>query len=554
MKDIRHILEKINENNSVNEGAALNRLGWAAALTASGALGVMGADAVIKSKRKQAQTIQQTQTPPQTQQTPAQTQQTPAQTPTETPTYADDAIREMVIQNEGLRLETYKDTRGIRTIGVGHNLEAPDSQNVFIKTFGTAGKQLHTNCLNGVCGLTKKQAQQLFNADYIKHRNQAVAYFPNLHKYPSGVQSVLVDATYRGHPGPKFVELVKHAETSKTTEELATRWEAAAAEYMNREEIKNPKLKEDGTPVAPGVIKRVTQHGTILDDFIRSLRTENQIIKYPNARVPTREPLGESCGCHMKNVKSRLRKKIIKKLEEARLDLNTGTDGSWNPDQVVDLGSSAESALAVMGPTPKGANEPGFSNIPRPSGLNPDDYDRRIEKHPNGTISVHHEQNTFRSIPGDESNFSIHSKEHPNGDWVHWMTNTDGQVLGVFISENPMFEGGVHWFKGGPESRGIHHIDEPAGSFVSKLQANGNAWKILREIGVRHMDDKGNMPNYGPNIRENRNNHGYLGSMVSSKFSERGPHDERGQTLRGVIFDHLEYLHQNGIRIPGGGE
>jgi len=549
MKDIRLILQKINQNNPVNESVS-SKLKFLAALAASGGIAVAGANKVINMKHKRGQEIpaQTQQTPPQTpqtQQTPAQTQQT-QQTATKTPTYADDAIREMVMKNEGLRLKTYKDTRGIRTIGVGHNLEAPDSQNVFIKTFGAAGKQLHTNCLNGVCGLTEEEAKRLFDADYVKHRNQAVAYFPNLHIYPSDVQSMLVDATYRGDPGKNFRKLVEHAETSKTTEEWATRWEAAAAEYMNRKEFNNPKLNKDGTPVAPGVITRLKEHKGILDGFVRSLRTKNQTIKYPNAPVPaTRQPLGESCGCGMKKIKSRIRNKILKKLEEARLDLNRvpRTHGDWNPDNVIDLGPNAGTALKSIdslagGPGPRERRVPSTTTRSKSEQLKLDDYEKTTTVGKNGRITTHYKQRTFNSIPSHESDFSIHSQENKYGDHTHWVTDAFGRVTGVYGTENPYIDEpggrGIAW------SRGAHFIEDiarPVGR-EQPLQSNARAWNILKDIGVYHMHPDGSMPHYGPNIEENRREHAFWGNITT-----KSPQD--------IIFDHLLHLHDTGHSIPG---
>lgn len=68
------------------------------------------------------------QTPPQTQQTPSETapgtlvQTTPKPPIVALPVYADEEIRKMVMSDEGNKLRKYKDTRGILSVGVGHNL------------------------------------------------------------------------------------------------------------------------------------------------------------------------------------------------------------------------------------------------------------------------------------------------------------------------------------------------------------------------------------------------------------------------------------------------
>jgi len=303
MKDIRLILEQIHNKSEVNE-SALSKLGWGAALAASGALGVAGAKAVINNR---AQTKQVETQPTQTQ--PTQTQPTQTQ-----PTYADDYIQSMVRRNEGLRLSTYKDTAGIKTIGIGHNLQAPASLETFKTVFGqNEGEKLHTGCVDGICGLTKTQAENLFKHDYISHRNNAVKLVPNLHTFPKDVQAMIVDASYRGHPGPNFI---KHFN--------AGRWDEAAAEYINRKEYTKPEKNADGTLKAPGVIKRIEEHHRILQDFAKSQK-------------PKSGTVNESCGCKNKGLKSRMRKKIMQRLEEAKFALVGGSDQTPSPDDIKDL-------------------------------------------------------------------------------------------------------------------------------------------------------------------------------------------------------------------------
>jgi GH24 family phage-related lysozyme (muramidase) len=222
------------------------------------------------------------QTPPQTQ----QTQQTPAQTPAETapgtlvqttpkppivapPVYADKEIREMVMSDEGNKLQKYKDPKGILSIGVGHNLEAPDSEKTFIKAFGAAGKAIRTNCIGGTC-LTQEQSEKLFDTDYNSHLQRTVKLIPNLASYPPNVQAAFVSGTYRGHIGdsPTFRKNWN-----------AGNYDAALPEFLNREEYKTPKKNKDGSLVAPGVIIRLERDHKILSDYAASLK--------PTSTTPT---------------------------------------------------------------------------------------------------------------------------------------------------------------------------------------------------------------------------------------------------------------------------
>lgn len=302
MKDIRLLLEQIHNKSEVNE-SALSKLGWGAALVASGALGIVGADTVIKNKRSSTNTTQ-TQ-PVQTQ--PVQTQPVQTQPVQTQPTYADDRIQKMIRDNEGFELRAYKDTNQLSTIGIGHNLQAAGSLKTFKTVFGqNEGEKLHTGCVNGTCGLTKDQAEKLFQHDYITHRNFAVERVPKLHTVPPDVQAVIVDAFFRGKddrtgPGPRFIEHFN-----------ASRWEEAAAEYIDRREYKKPKIDpKTGKPIAPGVLKRLKQHYDILQNFADSQKSKSGTVT-------------ESCGCKHKSLKSRMRKKIMQRLEEAKFALIAG--------------------------------------------------------------------------------------------------------------------------------------------------------------------------------------------------------------------------------------
>ena len=203
----------------------------------------------------------------------------PAGTPTETapgtlvqttpkpptvapPVYADKEIRKMVMSDEGNKLQKYKDTRGILSVGVGHNLEAPDSEKTFIKAFGAAGKAIRTNCIGGTC-LTQEQSEKLFDTDYNSHLQKTVKLIPNLASYPPNVQAAFVSGTYRGHIGdsPTFRK-----------EWNAGNYDAALPEFLNREEYKTPKKNEDGSLVAPGVIIRLERDHKILSDYAASLK------------------------------------------------------------------------------------------------------------------------------------------------------------------------------------------------------------------------------------------------------------------------------------------
>lgn len=168
-------------------------------------------------------------------------------------TYHHDAIKQMVIQDEGIRTKPYKDTRGIMTVGIGHNLEASGSKSSFQKAFGDQGAALHRHASKGGA-LTETQVRQLFDADYTEHLNRTIKLIPKLHQHPPQVQAALVSGTYRGHVGdsPTFR---KHFN--------AGNYAAASKEFLNRGEYKNSKTPK-------GVITRLERDHKIYSDYAKS--------------------------------------------------------------------------------------------------------------------------------------------------------------------------------------------------------------------------------------------------------------------------------------------
>lgn len=174
--------------------------------------------------------------------------------------YHHEAIKNMVIADEGIKTKPYLDTSGIRTVGIGHNLEAPASKKTFIKTFGNEGAALHARVKAGA-SITHDQAHQLFNTDYEDHLNKTIRMIPNLHEHPPDVQAVLVSGTYRGHVGdaPIFRQKFNRGDI-----------EGAAHEVLNRGEYTNPAKDEKGNIAAPGVLSRLERDHSVLMNYAKS--------------------------------------------------------------------------------------------------------------------------------------------------------------------------------------------------------------------------------------------------------------------------------------------
>lgn len=169
---------------------------------------------------------------PQSQEAPAAPTVAPQQQPTIQPQTTStpnkkqsiihhDVIKNMVIEDEGIRTKMYKDTKGIPTIGIGHNLQASNSKSTFIKAFGDQGLSLHQQALRGG-SLSHDQARKLFDIDYEHHLNQALKLTPNLAEHHPLVQASIVSGTYRGHWGgsPKARELFNQGDYHRAANEL----------------------------------------------------------------------------------------------------------------------------------------------------------------------------------------------------------------------------------------------------------------------------------------------------------------------------------------------
>lgn len=169
------------------------------------------------------------------------------------PTYHHDAIKQMVIRDEGIETKPYRDTRGILTVGIGHNLQAPNSKETFNRAFGDQGPSLHAHASRGG-SLTRDQATKLFDADYDHHLQKAIKLTPNLHEHPPEVQAAIVSGTYRGHwaGSPAARNLFNQG-----------KYKEASKELLNNNEFRRENAKTKNR----GVADRMLRDAKILHDY-----------------------------------------------------------------------------------------------------------------------------------------------------------------------------------------------------------------------------------------------------------------------------------------------
>jgi lysozyme len=118
-------------------------------------------------------------------------------------------VKQMIIKHEGVRLEPYKDSLGLWTIGVGHLIgdgkTLPDAWN---RKF------------------SKEEVYALFDKDFDHHKNAAMQ-IPNFNRLGEKAQGALIDLTFNMGPGwyrrwPKLVEAMRNMDIAAVIDNLRT--------------------------------------------------------------------------------------------------------------------------------------------------------------------------------------------------------------------------------------------------------------------------------------------------------------------------------------------
>ncbi len=92
---------------------------------------------------------------------------------------------------EGNRLETYYDTKGIPTIGIGFNLKKGGAKER-IESLGLS----YSKIINKEQSITQEQSVRLFNEDYKTALSDAQRWIPNLSQQPKEVQMICIDMAF----------------------------------------------------------------------------------------------------------------------------------------------------------------------------------------------------------------------------------------------------------------------------------------------------------------------------------------------------------------------
>lgn len=96
-----------------------------------------------------------------------------------------------ITENEGLRLTSYDDSEGVRTVGIGFNLERDDAKEK-IEAFGLDFKKV----VDGEQSLTKAQANQLFEETLAEAEADAEIIFSNFGELSDNRKTALIDMVF----------------------------------------------------------------------------------------------------------------------------------------------------------------------------------------------------------------------------------------------------------------------------------------------------------------------------------------------------------------------
>jgi GH24 family phage-related lysozyme (muramidase) len=122
-----------------------------------------------------------------------------------------------IAPHEGRRNRAYDDSRGIRTVGIGLNLEKPESR----QRLRAVGAD-YDAVFSGQQALTDQQVDALFRDDVEHHYQIALRQIPGLETMPRNIQLAMVDMVFN---------LGSLREFPKLRQALAARnWQKAADE------------------------------------------------------------------------------------------------------------------------------------------------------------------------------------------------------------------------------------------------------------------------------------------------------------------------------------
>ena len=96
----------------------------------------------------------------------------------------------MIEQHEGRKYKVYDDSKGIKTVGIGYNLEKSTAKKDLAKVGANWNEVMRGKAL------TDKQINDLFRMSLDQALKDAKSYYPEFDKLPEAAKGVLVDMSF----------------------------------------------------------------------------------------------------------------------------------------------------------------------------------------------------------------------------------------------------------------------------------------------------------------------------------------------------------------------
>jgi GH24 family phage-related lysozyme (muramidase) len=166
-------------------------------------------------------------------------------------------MAETIAGFEGVHTKVYPDTRKIKTVGVGFNMQQKNARKTF-EQYVPKSEVSFDDVFSGRKSLTKKQALNLFKGTMDDKVKTTKRLFPSYDKYPKAVKTALVNGVFRGE-FKSTQQTVKHINS--------VQWDKVPKEYLHRKDYRNSKPNKNG-----GIKTRMDFNAKIFREYAKELK------------------------------------------------------------------------------------------------------------------------------------------------------------------------------------------------------------------------------------------------------------------------------------------
>jgi GH24 family phage-related lysozyme (muramidase) len=169
-------------------------------------------------------------------------------------------MEETIIHFEGSpekHTKVYLDTKGIKTVGVGFNMQQRNARKTFEKYIPNSEVSFK-DVFSGKKEITPKQARNLFKGTLADKVKTTKNLFPQYDNYPKAVKTALVNGVFRGE-FKSSQNTVKHINSGQ--------WDKVAKEYLDRRDYRNSKPGHNY-----GIKKRMDFNAAIFREYAKEIK------------------------------------------------------------------------------------------------------------------------------------------------------------------------------------------------------------------------------------------------------------------------------------------